>query len=176
MEDLPRPCFSGAGSDGYAKKHDPFAYFPGRGPCRIVGFGALAKDLRAGHLPSFVWVTPNLCDDGHDCDNAASDRFLAHLVPSLLHSLGPHGVLALTWDEGTSDEGCCTLAHGGRVALVLAGPDVRRGARLAHRADHYSLLRLIEDAFGLPRLRGAGCRCTPTLDDAFRGGSPPRLR
>jgi acid phosphatase len=27
MEDLPRPCFTGAGSGGYAQKHDPFAYY-----------------------------------------------------------------------------------------------------------------------------------------------------
>jgi hypothetical protein len=85
-------------------------------------------------------------------------------------------VLAVVWDEGAGNSGCCHEAAGGRVALIMAGPGVRGGYRLATPADHYSLLRLIEDSFKLPRLRGAGCPCTPSLDAAFKGGTPPRLR
>jgi hypothetical protein len=59
--------------------------------------------------------------------------------------------------------------------LILAGPPVRAGYRLSTPADHYSLLALIENAFGLPRLRGAACPCTPSLDAAFKKGAPPRL-
>ncbi|MFI4977943.1 MAG: alkaline phosphatase family protein [Solirubrobacterales bacterium] len=180
MEGLPRPCYTGAGTGGYAKKHDPFLYFdqiadnPVR--CRrVVPLTRLAADLRANALPAFAWISPNLCDDGHDCANANTDRFLAHLVPYLLAGLGPHGVLAIVWDEGTSDSGCCGRAAGGRVPLILAGPPVRAGSRVANPADHYSLLALIEDAFGLPRLRGAACQCTPSLDAAFMSGAPPRL-
>jgi phospholipase C len=180
MEGMPSPCYSGASAGGYAKKHDPFMYFsqiagsPAR--CRrVVPLTALAGDLRRGALPAFAWITPNLCDDGHDCANSSTDRFLAHLVPYLLRGLGPHGVLAVVWDEGTTDSGCCGLAAGGRVALILAGPRVRAGYRLSTPADHYSLLRLIEDSFGLSRMRGAACTCTPSLNAAFRGGAPPRM-
>ena len=35
--------------------------------------------------------------------------------------------------------------------------------------------RLIEDSFGVSRLRGAACPCTPSLDAAFKGDVPPRL-
>jgi phosphatidylinositol-3-phosphatase len=180
MEGLPRSCYKGASVGGYAKKHDPFMYFsqiadnPAR--CRsVMPLTRLAGDLRRGALPAFAWITPNLCDDGHDCPTASVDRFLAHLVPYLLAGLGPHGVLAVVWDEGTGDSGCCGLAAGGRVPLILAGPPVRAGYRLTTSADHYSLLRLVEDAFGLKRLRGAACPCTPSLDAAFKSGAPPRL-
>jgi phosphatidylinositol-3-phosphatase len=180
MEDMPAPCYAGASAGGYAKKHDPFMYFsqiagnPAR--CvRIVPLTRLAGELRRGGLPAFAWITPNLCDDGHDCANATADHFLAHLVPYLLRGLGPHGVLAVVWDEGTTNSGCCNLAAGGRVPLILAGPQVRAGYRLTTPADHYSLLRLIEDSFGLPRLRGAACPCTPSLNAAFKGGAPVRL-
>jgi phosphatidylinositol-3-phosphatase len=180
MEGLPHSCYAGASAGGYAKKHDPFMYFrqtagnPAR--CRgVVPLTQLAGDLRRERLPAFAWISPNLCDDGHDCGNATTDRFLAHLVPYLLAGIGPHGVLAVVWDEGTSNSGCCSLAAGGRVPLILAGPPVRAGYRLSTPADHYSLLRLVEDSFGLPRLRGAVCPCTPSLDAAFKRGVPPGL-
>ncbi|MGH2902535.1 MAG: alkaline phosphatase family protein [Solirubrobacteraceae bacterium] len=179
MEDMPRPCYRGASAGGYAKKHDPFMYFSqisGSSACRrVVPLTMLAGDLRENALPAFAWITPNLCDDGHDCANASVNRFLARLVPYLLRGLGPHGVLAVVWDEGTSNSGCCNLAAGGRVPLILAGPSVRAGYRLSTPADHYSLLGLIEDAFGLPRLRGAACPCTPSLDGAFKRGASPHL-
>src|SRR5207244_6680815 len=56
-------------------------------------------------------------------------------------SLGPHGFLVLTWDEGVTDAGCCGRAHGGRIATVVAGPDVRHGARMRAPVDHYGVLR-----------------------------------
>jgi hypothetical protein len=99
----------------------------------------------------------------HDCDPAAGDRFLSGFVPGLLRALGPRGLLILTWDEGSSDDGCCSLARGGHVATILAGPVARRGARMNTPTDHYSVLQAIEDLFGLPRMRGAACACTPSL-------------
>lgn len=179
MEGMPHACYTGDSSaEGYAKKHDPFMYFgqiadnPAR--CRnVVPLTALAGDLRTGRLPPFAWISPNLCDDGHDCGNSSVDRFVAHLAPYLLPSLGPQGVLAVVWDEGTSDESCCGRAAGGKVALMLAGPTVKAGYRLTTPADHYSLLGLIEDFLGVPRLGGAACPCTPSLDGAFKNGVPP---
>jgi hypothetical protein len=172
MEDLPSPCSQVAGSGGYAKRHDPFVYYddvagnPRR--CRnVVGFGALASDLRRGRLPTFAFVSPNLCHDTHDCDVATGDRFLAGLVPRLLREIGPHGFLVLTWDEGSSDAGCCTDAHGGRIATIVAGPDVRRHARSSRPVDHYGVLRTIENALGLSPLGGAALQRSGTLDALF---------
>jgi hypothetical protein len=173
MEDLPRPCFTGARSRGYAKKHDPFVYYDdvvaSRARCRkVVGFTALASDLRADALPAFSFISPNLCHDGHDCPVSSADRFLAQLVPGLLRELGPHGFLVLTWDEGSSDRGCCGGAHGGRIATIVAGPDVRRGARDSTPVDHYGVLRTIEDALRLPPLRSAISPSHGSLHALFR--------
>lgn len=179
MEGLPRPCFAGAGAGGYAKKHDPFAYYrdvvssPAR--CdRIVGFGALNADLRAGTLPTYAWVSPNLCDDGHDCGVTGGDRFMARSLPSLIRALGPHGFLIVTWDEGSSDRGCCGDAAGGRIATIVVGPDVRHGARLAEPVDHYGVLATIERALGLPAIGAAANDRNGSLDALFE--HPPRLR
>jgi hypothetical protein len=173
MEDLPHPCFDGGEAGGYARKHDPFIVLTGlrqtASQCRrIVPLSTLATDERRHRLPDFTWITPNLCHDMHDCDPSTGDRFLAGLIPPLLRSLGPRGLLILTWDEGSSDNGCCRLAHGGHIATVLAGPLARSGARLQTPVDHFSVLQAVEDLFGLPRTGGAACGCTPSLGALLR--------
>ncbi len=179
LEDVPKPCFTGARAGGYAKKHNPFAYYAdiARSPSRcgrLAGFGQLAKDLRAGQLPAYAWISPNLCDDGHDCGVGTADGFLARSVPALLRALGPRGFLVLQWDEGTSDRGCCGTAAGGHIATIVAGPQVRPGSRSAQPIDQYGVLGSIEEAFGLSPLGGAADRRSGRLAPLFV--SAPRLR
>jgi hypothetical protein len=174
MENLPHACYGGADSGEYAKKHDPFMYYlpiAHSAACRhVVPLTRLSADEHAARLPRFMWITPNLCHDMHDCSPSTGDRFLSHLVPGLLRALGPRGVLFLTWDEGSSDEGCCRLASGGHVATIVAGGGVRARARLTKPVDHYSILQAVEDLLRLPRLRGAACACTPSLAPLLKGG------
>ncbi|MEA2251287.1 MAG: phosphatidylinositol-3-phosphatase [Solirubrobacteraceae bacterium] len=172
MEDLPSACSRVATAGGYAKKHDPFLYYddvagdPAR--CnRVVPFGQLTSDLRRGRLPTYAFIAPNLCHDTHDCGARTGDKFLSGLVPRLLRGLGPHGFLVLTWDEGSTSAGCCTDAHGGRIATIVAGPDVGRHARSGQPVDHYGVLRTIEDALGLPPLGGAAEPRSGTLAGLF---------
>jgi hypothetical protein len=73
----------------------------------------------------------------------------------VVRQLGPHGLLVVTFDEGTSDAGCCGAPGGGRVATILVGPGVPRGSEIVQPANHYSLLASLEDRFGLRRLRRA---------------------
>ena len=121
-------------------------------------------------MPRFVWITPNLCNDTHDCSVATGDRFLSAVVPALLRALGPRGLLFLTWDEGSSDAGCCRLASGGHIVTIVAGAGARAHARLSTPTDHYSVLQTIEDLLGLRRLRGAACACTPSLQPLLARG------
>ena len=179
MQGMPGRCFAGAFAGGYVKKHDPFAYYDSvaRDPSRcrkIVPYGELAADLRDGRLPAFAWITPDLCNDSHDCDVRTGDRFLAQLVPLLLRGVGPRGFVVVTYDEGNTDRGCCGQAHGGRIATVIAGPDVRRGFRHAGRVDHFGTLGTIEDALGVPPLGGAADPRSGRFTDLFR--HRPRVR
>jgi hypothetical protein len=175
MEDLPRPCFAGPSAGDYAKKHDPFAYYtrvidnPAR-CANIVPLSRLAADEHGAALPRFVWITPNLCHDTHDCSVSTGDRFLSGLVPGLVRALGPNGLLFLTWDEGSSDAGCCRLASGGHIVTVVAGGGARVHTRLRTPTDHYSVLQTIEDLLGLRRLWGAACACTPSLQPLLARG------
>jgi hypothetical protein len=154
-EDLPSPGFTGASSDDYAKKHDPFVYFanvlarPGW-LARVVPFAQLGPDARGGRLPDFSLVVPNLCDDMHDCPVATGDRWLRRNILPLLSSPAlAGGVVFVVFDEGATDAG-----GGGQVEALVAGPLVRPGARFTRPASHYGLLRTIEQAWGLPLL---GC-------------------
>lgn len=179
LEDMPSPCFLGAAAGEYAKKHNPFVYYddivdnPGR--CRkLVPYTQLAGDLRAGTLPTFAWISPNLCDDTHDCPVSAGDHFLSGVIPSLLAELGPHGFIVITWDEGSSDRGCCRLAQGGHIAALVLGPDVRAGARDSAPVDHYGVLATIEQALGLGPLAKAADPSAGSLDPLFVRA--PRVR
>ena len=164
MEDMPKPCFSGS-RGSYAQKHNPFIYFndvrtnPGR--CgSIVPFSQLGVDLAANHLPGYMWITPNMCNDMHDCDVGTGDRWLSVNVPRLLGSPAftqQNSLLAVVWDEddGSADN---------RVPLILAGPAVKRGYVSHTVANHYSLLRTIEAAWGLPALTANDTAAQPLTD------------
>jgi phosphatidylinositol-3-phosphatase len=172
MEDLPGACFRGDSAGGYARKHNPFLYFDSirtdaKRCSKVVPLRALDNDIAARGVPRFVWITPNLCNDMHDCGVEAGDRFLERLVPRVLGTLGPHGILIITFDEGVTTKGCCVKARGGHIATIVAGPAARPGT-YDQPLDHYSILRAIEDGFGLKRLNNAACPCTPSMDPLFR--------
>jgi hypothetical protein len=100
----------------------------------------LGADLAHRRLPAFAWISPDLCEDAHDCGLGAADAYLRGVVPPLLRQLGPNGLLVITFDEGTTDAGCCGNASGGRIATVLLGPGVGAGTRLRRTYSAYSLL------------------------------------
>ena len=152
-EGLPQPGFTGASAGRYAKKHDPFMYFRDIASSRtrrqrVVPFGQLRVDLRNDAVPDFALVVPDMCDSMHDCPVQTGDRWLARVLPSLLKL--SNAVVFVVFDEGLA---------GNHVPALVVGSAVRPGARVTARIDHYSLLRTIEDAWGLPLLgRSASAR------------------
>jgi len=169
MGGMPYPCYTGGNFGDYAKRHDPFVYFPSltalpKRCARIVPEAQLWADLEAHRLPAFGWLTPDLCRDAHDCMFAAADYYLYLLVPRIMRQLGPHGLLIVTFDEGLSDSG-----GGGWIATILAGPDVPHGIQIRRVVNHYSLLAGLEDRFGLPRL-GLAATAPPLVPWLFSAG------
>ncbi len=176
MEGLPSPCYVGdADASDYAQKHDPFIYFNDirNNPARcanIVPLSGFASALQANALPNFVWITPNLCHDMHDCDVSAGDSWLKSFLPQILNSAAwQSSALFLLWDEGDSDEGCCQVASGGHIPMLVLSPLVKAGFVSSVNYDHASVLRTIEDAWGLGKLRDAACSCTNPLTAFFSG-------
>jgi hypothetical protein len=173
-EDYPHRCFQGGYAGGYAKKHNPLPYYrqtAHRVACHyVLPFTALHAAIASRRLPRFAWITPNLCHDMHSCSKHVGSLFLQSLVPGLLRALGPRGLLFIVWDEGTTNDGCCRVARGGHVALIVAGGGARAHAQMNTPVDHFSVLQTVEDLLRLPRLLRAGCACTPSLQPLLAKG------
>src|SRR6266571_1091130 len=164
MESMPSPCYIGNSADGlYAQKHDPFLYYNDirtnntRCTTHVVPFTQFTTDLSENDLPAYVWITPNMCHDMHDCSVGTGDTWLSQVVPLILQSAAfTHGgLLFITFDEGETNAGCCNDAFGGQVTTLVISPLVKRGFQSTIPETHYSLLRTIEQVWGLSPLEGA---------------------
>jgi acid phosphatase len=98
-------------------------------------------------LPAFLWVTPNMCNDDHDCPPPVGDRWLAAHVPAWLRQ---GAEVFITYDTGNPD----TTNGGGHVYAVLVGHGVARRAD-GRTLNAYSALAGVERAFHLPLLGAA---------------------
>ena len=163
---MPKPCYRPGEHGRYAKKHNPFLYFDDirkdSARCsHVVPDRALAPDLLHRRLPAFAWITPDLCNDTHDCSIATGDAWLRRWVGAIVG--GPDyargdTALFVTWDEGAGDD---------HVATVVVSPSTPAGTRGIARFTHYSLLRTTEELVGLPLLGHAGDRATASMRGAF---------
>ena len=166
QENMPKPCFIGS-LVLYAQKHDPFIYFDpirldqSRCESHVVPLTQMQADLDNQSFPNFAFITPNMCNDAHDCPLKSADSWLDHtlntLIPALDADKQPY-LIVLTWDEGQGSHSCCGLPQyaGGRVATILISPQVKNGFEDETPYTHYSLLKTIEVAWGLPLLGHAG--------------------
>src|SRR5205814_4233341 len=80
-EDLPSVGYTGDSIGNYAVRHFPLAYMTdvqndATQKQNLVPFTQFATDLSAGHLPNYSWITPNLCNDAHDCPLSTADTWL----------------------------------------------------------------------------------------------------
>jgi phosphatidylinositol-3-phosphatase len=176
MEDMPSPCFMGGWSGNYAMKHDPFMYYndirnnAARCATHVVPFSQFWGDMSSGQVPNFVWITPNMCNDMHDCSVATGDAWLRSVVPAITGSAAFRngGALFITFDEGSSNAGCCGDSWGGHVATIVVSSRSIPGFRSGAAENHYGLLRTVEDAFRLGHLNAAGWSSNVPLREYFR--------
>lgn len=168
-ESMPANCFA-PDAGNYAARHNPPVYYiPIAADCArwdvpmgSASGGNLFRDLRAGSLPAFSFITPNLCNDTHNCPIGTGDRWLATWVPKILKSPAYQAggtVVVITWDEGdsggTGDCASNTSAPGCHVATIVISPTTRPGTRAGKLFNHYSLLSATERLLGLPATLGA---------------------
>jgi len=145
-----------------------------------VNLDQLTTDLKTEKTtPNYSFITPDLCADGHDGScvdpkqqggyNGIND-FLKEWVPKIEASAAyqDHGAILVTFDESEAGaESCCNEptgpntpnnggpvpgSGGGKVGSVLVSPCTRPGTVVNQDYNHYSMLRWVEDNFGLPHL------------------------
>jgi phosphatidylinositol-3-phosphatase len=144
----------------------------------IVGFDQFKHDLDTDRLPAFSLVVPNQCNDMHglhgegvpaDCDgvngaalirrgDAANGTLVRELMASKAWRSAGNMAIVLTFDEGSGKtrEGCCGVTPdapsnfgGGHIPTLVVTNHGPRGVEDDTPYSHYSLLRTIEDAFGV---------------------------
>lgn len=168
QEGMPEPCFLG-NQGRYVQRHNPFVYFDAirldRAACEqhVVPFTTLQADIESGSLPDFLFITPNTCNDSHDCSLAVADKWLGSLLSTLTPALEGSGqsyLVVITFDEGQKPAFPNSLFEpgGGRIPLILDSPLVRKEYEDATFYNHYSLLRTVSAAWGLPDLGHAADR------------------
>jgi phosphatidylinositol-3-phosphatase len=172
LQGLPRPCSAVAQAGAYIEAVDPFMHAADirhhTARCdRVLPFRRFRSDLAAGRLPTVVFVMPDLHHEMHSGPVRVADAWLHRLVGELRGSpvWRQDTRLVVTFDESNFRDvrSCCDgLGRGGRIPTVVAGPRVPEG-RDPTPYTHYSLLRSIEVAFGLPFLGHAGDPATATI-------------
>lgn len=164
----------------YAAKHNPFVYFadvagappdPGNAHCiaHTRNFSRFLKDMHAGSLASYVFITPDLCHDMHGGDGcpknevAAGDAFLKSFLPEVISwARENRTVVFVVWDEGSA---------GTTIPFYAAGFGIKVNHESKVPASHRALLKTIERIFGLPVLDAV--RDATDLADMFEPGVLP---
>jgi phosphatidylinositol-3-phosphatase len=153
-ESMPSNCLL-TNSGQYAVRHNPAAYYTNiRTECQTldVPLGA-TPDISAG----FTFITPNLCNDTHDCPVSTGDSWLSAVLPKIFASAeyqAGRTAVFVTWDE---DDG----SQSNQIPTLVIAPSVVPGTTASGlRLNHYSLLRATEEMLGLSPLLGNAAGAT----------------
>lgn len=127
----------------YAVRHDPAAYYTNISTqCAVQDVPLLpVPDLSA----PFTFITPNVCDDMHDCSVATGDSWLSTEMSRIVDTpqyLEGDTAVFITWDE---DDG----SAGNHVPFLVVAPSVVPGTTSGTAYDHYAMLRTTEAMLGL---------------------------
>jgi acid phosphatase len=142
-------CQAG-GKNGYYRKHNPWVYWQESGsfPATLSQtFKAFPKGPDYSSLPTVCFVIPNEAHDMHDPNGypPAADKWLKKNLNAYYHWAKAHNsLLIVTWDEDNYGED-------NRIPTIFAGAGIKQG-QYPEKITHYSVLRTIEDMFGLKPL------------------------
>jgi len=148
-------------SGTYVVRHNPAAYYVGgddRTACESDDIalgtpdaGPLADALDADTLAAFTLITPDLCNDTHDCPVATGDAWLERWIPRLVASAAYQSAttaIFVVWDEYTP------------MPSIVVSPTTPAGTVSDEPFDLYSLLRTTEELLGIPELLGRAATAT----------------
>ena len=157
------------------------------------GNTGLFADLYNGHVPTFSFIAPNQCNDQHgrsgagpQCDYDPSDvgtqkglnpalmyqgdvtlqRIVGAIKASPSWNEGRNAIV-IVWDE--SDYANAPISNQVTLIVDTNDGDDAHGHSSNRFYDHFSLLKSIEGALGLPCLNHACDATTDVMSDVFDG-------
>lgn len=157
-ESLPYAGYTTPDVGEYARRHCPLSYLSDVIDSKteilnLVPFTQFATDLRSGSFPDYSFITPNLCNDAHDCPLATADAWLKTNIAPLIKSTAfqDGGLLIIVFDESADDD----THGGGRVAWVAVSPEFSKaGYKSTTLYQHQNTLRLMMQGLGLSTYPG----------------------
>ncbi|GAB1640924.1 alkaline phosphatase family protein [Krasilnikovia sp. MM14-A1259] len=145
-EGMPSDGYTGCSSGNYRRKHNSWVDFSTVPAAANRTFAAFPADYAT--LPTVSFVSPDMCNDMHDCSIATGDTWLQRNLDGYAQWAKTHNsLLIVTFDEDNY------LALN-RIHTTFVGAHVTPGSS-ATKITHYTVLRTIEAAYGLPALGGA---------------------
>lgn len=106
------------------------------------------KDPKYKPLPTYMFYSPNLDDDGHDTNLGTASTWLKNFLENWFPPDARAGTLiVLTYDESEAPE-----KKNNHIYTVLLGDMLKKGKKVSEPYDHLNVLRTIEDNFGLKPL------------------------
>lgn len=153
VEGFPGNCFLSERSGKYARKHVPFLSFKNvsTNPARcknIVDAKELDVDIQSNHLPNYAIYIPDLSNDGHDTGVSFADGYMSKKFGPLLTNpkFMNQMLFVVTFDESGSKN------NNNQIYTSLFGDAVVAGGKSSTAYTHYSILKTIENAWGLGSL------------------------
>jgi len=150
-EGLPSVGFTGESDGRYVRRHAPWVSFtsvPGSANRPFTDFPSGASpDFTV--LPSLAYVIPNLDHDMHDGSITQGDDWLAQNLEAYASwATGHNSLLIVTFDEPYGSEAPAFTP----ILTIMVGAGIIPGSLLPDSYTLYSLLRLVDDSFGLSPL------------------------
>lgn len=170
VENYPGSCFTGAQntcvkpatasstecSSGivYIRQHNPFiSYYniqmnPKR-CAKIVNATELQKDIACNNVPQFALYIPNTLNGGMNTNIQYTDQYMQTTFIPLLRnpSFTKNRIFIITFDQSRN-----TFDTTNQIYTAFWGAHVKKNNVISTYANHYNLLRTIEQHFGLGTL------------------------
>ncbi|RHZ64941.1 uncharacterized protein CDV56_108578 [Aspergillus thermomutatus] len=171
QEDMPYSGFEAnyknqkTGANDYVRKHNPLMSYNSVTSntdrlAKSKNFTMFYNDLDNNKLPQWMFITPNMTNDGHDSSLSVAGSWSRNFLTPLLSNpnFNVDGTLViLTFDEGL------TIGTNQIYAVLLgsAVPSTKVGTKDSTKYNHYSLLSTVERNWNLGNLGQNDATATP---------------
>ncbi len=140
------------------------------------------NDVSNGKLRQINWVTPTCPNSDHaSCNSATGPQWVASLVNAIGQSkYWNNTAIFIFWDDygGWYDpEPPAYVDYDGlgiRVPMIIVSAYAKQGHVSHVHYEHGSILKFVEDQFGLGRLSASDARATSPASDCFNFNAAPR--
>ena len=147
-ESMPSDGYTGCSSGQYKRKHNGWVNFTTVPTASNLRFTAFPSSTNYASLPTVSYVTPNMCNDMHDCSVGTGDTWLKNNLDAYAQWAKTHNsLLIVTFDE---DNG----GSSNHIYTAFVGAHTQVGS-FSNQINHYNVLSTIESAYGLSHLNSA---------------------